>query len=368
MTIYFKIFQTKANKILCLFAMPFMFFFSVCFAQDIHFSQLTEAPLYLNPANTGLFDGYLRATLNYRSQWTSMVQPYTTMAASVDGVIGEKDKKKAYIGWGLSFFNDKAGASAYQLNQVMLNTNGIVRLNTKNKFCVAVGGGYGQRTANYSALTFGNQYTGTQFDPTISSFETLQFNKFAYAEVNAGLQWEFSKLAKAFDRDDNFDVKVGLAGYHLNQPILKYYKYSVEKLPMRIVGEIAMKIDIKGTKFSLLPSAIYMKQASFSELNLGSFLRLRFKNSTKTTGLKHESGLSLGVYMRPGDAIIPQMILDYSGWSIGVSYDYNISSYKAISRGNGGMEISLQWHSLRDALFSRKRELGHGKNSTHATP
>ena len=359
----------KPKKIVLLSGLLLGSLFNNAYAQDIHFSQITEAPLFLNPANTGLFEGYLRATVNYRNQWTPMIQPYKTMAVSLDGVIGEKSKKKAYFGWGLNFFNDQAGASAYALNQVMGSFSAIVHLDPKNKICSAIGGGYGMRTANYNNLTFGNQYNGTIFDPNVPSFETMQFNKFSYGEVNAGLQWEFTKTDKAFDKDDNVDVKVGIAGYHLNQPLLKYYKYSQEKLPMRIVAEMAARIDIKGTKMSVLPSMIYMRQATFSELNLGTFLRVRFKNPTKTTGFKHEAGISLGMYLRPGDAIIPQMIIDMSGWSIGFAYDYNISSYKAVSRGNGGMEISLQWHSLRDALFKRKREQGGGgHNNTHATP
>ena len=237
--------------------------FSFVKAQDIHFAQLTEAPLFLNPANAGVFDGYFRASLNYRSQWNAMGQPYKTMAASVDGVIGEKKDKKGYIGWGVSVFNDQAGASAYALNQAMGTVTGIVNLNDQNKFCVAIGGGFGQRSANYTALTFGNQYNGETFDPTIPSFETTEFNKFSYGEANAGLLWEFKKTTVGFDRDDNFDLKVGVAGYHLNQPIMGYSKYSKEKLPMRLVGEITARIDIKGTKLSLIPPAFYRRQATF---------------------------------------------------------------------------------------------------------
>jgi type IX secretion system PorP/SprF family membrane protein len=345
-----------------------LFFQPLC-AQDIHFSQITEAPLFLNPANTGLFEGYMRATLNYRSQWSAMVNPYKTMAATVDGVIGEKKTRAAYMGWGVGFFNDQAGASAYAINQAIMSVSGIVHLNEQNKVCVGAGGGYAMRSANYGSLTFGNQYNGTSFDPNTPSFETLEFNKFNYVDVNAGLQWEFTKTAKGFDRDDNMDFKVGLAGYHLNQPLLKYYKYSKEKLATRWVGEISGRIDIKGTKLTILPSMIYMRQGVSSELNLGTFLRLRFKNPTKTTGFKHEAGVSIGGYIRPGDAMIPQILIDYASFSFGFAYDYNISSFKTATRGNGGIEFSLQWHSLRDALFKRKRELGGGGHGgPKATP
>ncbi len=354
------------KKILLILFLNFTLF---SIAQDIHFSQLTEAPMYLNPANAGIFDGYLRVNLNYRNQWAAMGQPYKTMAASVDGVIGEKKDKQSYLGWSVAAFNDEAGAASYSLNQAIVAINGIVNLDAKNKFCAAVGGGYGQRSANFSALTFGNQYNGTIFDQNIPSFENTQFNQFGYADINAGLQWEYQKTQKGFDRDDNVDIKAGIAAWHLNQPAQKYTNYTNEKLPMRLVGEVTARIDIKGTKLSVLPAVVYMRQVSFKELNLGTFLRLRFKNPTKTTGFKHESGISFGGFIRPGDAIIPQLLIDINGISVGFAYDYNVSSYKLATRGNGGLEFSLQWHSLRDALFKRIRELGKGsKNNTKATP
>ncbi|MFN5181879.1 MAG: PorP/SprF family type IX secretion system membrane protein [Bacteroidota bacterium] len=356
-------------KKLFLLVFIYLTMFGVINSQDIHFSQITEAPLFYNPANTGLFDGYNRFCLNYRSQWNAMNQPYKTMAASIDGVIGEKNTKRAYMGWGLAFFNDQAGASNFGTNQGLLSVSGIVNIDDKNKICAAVGGGYAQRTANYSNLTFGSQYNGEIFDPNIPSFETTQFQQFGYADINAGLQWEYQKIKKGFDRDDNLDLKVGVAGWHLNQPVQGYSNYSEEKLPMKLVGEITSKIDIKGTKLSVVPTIIYLRQASFSQLNMGTFLRLRFKDPTKTTGFKHESGISFGGFIRPGDAIIPQLLIDFNGFSFGFSYDYNISSYKVATRGNGAMEFTLQWHSLRDAIFKRIREFGGGKkSSTHTTP
>src|ERR1700741_4799335 len=80
-------------------------------AQDIHFSQFNEAPLLINPANTGLFNGYSRANLNYRNQWSSAGSPFKTIAASFDAEIGLKKAKGAYLGLGGFVFQDKAGAA-----------------------------------------------------------------------------------------------------------------------------------------------------------------------------------------------------------------------------------------------------------------
>ncbi|HTL80094.1 MAG TPA: type IX secretion system membrane protein PorP/SprF, partial [Bacteroidia bacterium] len=44
----------------------------VSYAQDLHYSMFTMAPLTLNPALCGNFLGDLRIVNNYRMQWTTI--------------------------------------------------------------------------------------------------------------------------------------------------------------------------------------------------------------------------------------------------------------------------------------------------------
>ena len=78
--------------------------------QDVHFSQFYASPLTLNPANAGIFDGDLRMTANYRSQWGTVSKAYSTMAASVDMPVLKK-LKGGMFGFGINFFKDQAGDS-----------------------------------------------------------------------------------------------------------------------------------------------------------------------------------------------------------------------------------------------------------------
>jgi hypothetical protein len=57
---------------------------SVSTAQDPNFSQFFASPLTLNPALTGKFDGVYRFAANYRNQWPTISNAYTTMTASID--------------------------------------------------------------------------------------------------------------------------------------------------------------------------------------------------------------------------------------------------------------------------------------------
>ena len=55
-------------------------------AQDVVFSQFYANPLYMNPAFAGS-KICPRISLNYRSQWPSLVSPFTTVSASYDQYI-----------------------------------------------------------------------------------------------------------------------------------------------------------------------------------------------------------------------------------------------------------------------------------------
>ena len=53
-------------------------------AQDPHFSQFFASPLTLNPALTGRFDGNFRVAGNYRNQWPTINNAFTTATVSFD--------------------------------------------------------------------------------------------------------------------------------------------------------------------------------------------------------------------------------------------------------------------------------------------
>lgn len=335
-----------------------LFIGSFGYSQDIHFSQIQESPLWLNPANTGFYNGYVRAIANYRSQWAAMGNAYQTMALSVDAVTFKTAKKKAYLGIGLFVFNDKAGAAKIGTTQAQLHVSAIMRASKHSKIAGGVYAGFAQNSGNYASLTYGNQFNGKEIDQTISSQEHPDYTSFVNLDAGAGINYEFTTASVDMVRDDIFSLKIGGAVHHLNKPVQQFNAGSHYQLPMRFTGNIQSRIDIKGTKFSILPSVIYLRQATATEITLGTHFRYRFKNGTKITGALTETGLNLGVYYRVGDAIIPQLNLDMGKYAIGLAYDVNISKFKQVSSYSGGFEVYLKFMTLDDALFRRKREHG----------
>jgi type IX secretion system PorP/SprF family membrane protein len=329
-------------------------------AQDIHFSQIQESPLWLNPANAGFFNGYVRAVANYRNQWASMGNAYQTMAVSIDGSVLKLRKNKAYAGLGLFVFNDRAGVAKIGTTQVQFHANAIVKASKKSKIAGGLYFGVNQNSATYAALTYGNQYTGKEIDQSLPTGEIVNYTSFVNADVGAGVNYEYSNATTDMTRDDVFSLKIGAAVHHINKPVQRYSSGSTYQVPMRFVGNVQARIDFKDTKMSLLPSLVFIQQASAMEIIAGTHLRFRFKNGTKLTGNRTEAGLNVGLYYRVNDAIVPQVNLDMGKYAIGVSYDYNVSKYSQVSKGSGGFEIYLKFMTLDDALFKRKRE--HGLN------
>src|ERR1041384_1623445 len=87
-------------------------------AQDPHFSQYFNTPLYLNPANAGNGIEYMRATLIYRNQWASVSSPFITEGFLVD-------KKVNKLGFGFCAVKNSAGKSSLK----QLNIEGVLSYN-----------------------------------------------------------------------------------------------------------------------------------------------------------------------------------------------------------------------------------------------
>ena len=79
-------------------------------AQDPHFSQFFSSPLTLNPAYTGKFDGSFRVAGNYRNQWPTINNAFTTATASVDFDILQ-NRIPEFDTWGIGIMgmNDQSG-------------------------------------------------------------------------------------------------------------------------------------------------------------------------------------------------------------------------------------------------------------------
>ncbi len=176
-----------------------LFISSLGFSQDVHFSQIQESPLWLNPANAGFMNGYFRAVANYRNQWMAMGNAFQTMAISVDASTLKTKKSKAYLGLGLFVFNDRAGLAKMGSTQAQIHINAIIKTSKKSRLGGAVYIGFNQNSANYAALTYGNQYNGKEIDNTIGNGEAVTYSSFLNSDVGAGLNFSIFNASVHYD-------------------------------------------------------------------------------------------------------------------------------------------------------------------------
>src|SRR3954464_2337653 len=91
-------------------------------AQDPNFSQFFASPLTLNPALTGKFDGVYRVAGNYRNQWPTINNAFTTYTASFDaGILKNRIPEYDQFGIGLLGFADDAGNGVLKNNAMGLS-------------------------------------------------------------------------------------------------------------------------------------------------------------------------------------------------------------------------------------------------------
>lgn len=307
-------------------------------AQDIHFTQFYAAPLMLNPANTGLFNGNIRGVINYRNQWQSFA-PYTTFAGSVDYNFGQNMLKNDLFGAGVSFFSDQAGDSKFSTTQGNISLAYIKTLGNRFKrsyLSVGFEGGFAQRSINVANLTFGSQYNGYAYDPSLSSGETVAFDNFSFIDLGAGVTWLFVPK-------DRLNFYSGAAFHHVNSPDQSFGSAD-DRLYMRTTYNAGAQIPVSD-KFDIVPAMLVQTQGPHYEFVAGVNFKYYMLNRSST-----ESAISFGGMHRMGiddelsytsDATAVTVRYDYMGFSGGLSYDINISDLQDATNSMGGPEISL---------------------------
>jgi type IX secretion system PorP/SprF family membrane protein len=295
-------------------------------AQDFHLSQYDAAPLYLNPALVGQFDGKYRIHGHYRTQWGAVSsKSFKTAAISFDMPF----KKFAF---GAQVLNRRAGAGDYNDLGILL-TGGYkfnLHSNGMHKLSVGLQAGVIQKSVNFDNLYFENQYTtsnGGSFDQTLPTGENFGGSTFWLPDVNAGFVYYYGQ--------DQIRINpfVGASVFHLTQPKETWYNDD-NKLPMRYKAHAGAKVNIS-TKVQLMPKVLFMAQRNAQELNYGLMAHYHL-GSTGVIVL-------LGPTLRSSDAFILEGGAKFGNYEAKVSYDFNTSSLSDFSDGKGGFEISLTY-------------------------
>lgn len=346
--------SVKCTRLGALLA-AFFLFATPAFAQDIHFSQYNLTPLLINPSQTGAYRNF-EVVANYKTQWTSISpNAFKTMMFNYDGRLMQKKWKKKWLAAGFTVFNDKAGEGGINTTQANVSIAYHAQLSSRSTLGGGLIAGGAQRNINYSNFAWDEQYQNGTYSTSNSTGEVSpqnyqNSNKFVYADIGAGMLYQYTKGEKYASANDMIAVHAGLALFHLNQPAYSFYGLS-EKLYSKTVAHADILFGVKNTNLSLMPGIIYLKQGPSSEIYSGCFFRYKLQEESKFTGFVKGTSLVLGTHLRLGDAFVPSVQLEIAEYTIGLSYDVNISGLKTVTSGKGGFEIALRYGNLSQFLY-----------------
>jgi type IX secretion system PorP/SprF family membrane protein len=303
-----------------------IFFCCVAHAQDPEFSQYYAAPLYLNPAFTGTTNDH-RFIANYRNQWPSIAQGYSTYALSYD-----YNSYNINSGFGFLATQDQAGTAGMKSTEFNLLYSYKWRISSKWVISTGLNFGYASRSIDFNKLLFADQL---QFDNTGGTPSTDP------ALMNAGSSryFDFKSGALAYNR--NFWV--GFAIDHMNEPnrsLIHGYAY----VPMKVTAHGGVRIPlyrgIKKTRIPVLsPSFVYKNQATFKQLDVGAYLLY----DPIIFGLWYR-GIPVfkNADNRPSqDAIVLVLGFQFDRLEATYSYDFTISALGSAS--GGAHEVALKY-------------------------
>lgn len=304
-------------------------------AQDPQFSQYYAAPLYLNPALTGI-NQLGRAGVNYRNQWPSLPVGFETYSFYFDYNIDDHNSSV-----GLIVNTDQEGRLGLRSTSVGAIYAYEARLNYRWTFRPALQVSYYQRDLNFANLTFGDQFDNTGLVRPVSSevFSTGLSAKFL--DFSSGGILYSPRLWLGISVHHLSEPNQSIAGG--NAPLRK--KFSLHggyRFYFSDFNPSARNTGYRERSFT--PSMNYKAQDDFDQLDMGVYLTLE----PVVFGLWYR-GIPVKTFrgVASNEAIIVMTGFMMKQTTIGYSFDYTISE---LSIGTGGAhEISLTYQfSLED--------------------
>jgi type IX secretion system PorP/SprF family membrane protein len=327
------------------------------YAQDIGFSQFYEQPLLRNPALAGIFNGDVRLTASYRNQWQSVTIPYRTFGLSAEMKFPMQVMNfDVTTTFGLELFRDVAGTSEFSTTQALPAANISVRTGENSFLSFGFIAGLMQQKFDPSKLVLNDQFVANSDGSfSILPYSSQVFNRTSvdYFDLSAGATYKASL-------NDNVDYYFGAALFHITNPSVGFFDNSKIILNKKVALNAGLSNAI-GDANELILYGDYFSQR-VKTVQLGVMYNHAFFASDGN------SSVTGGLLYRWNDAIIPVIQLELSKFTIGASYDVNISKLTVASQARGGFELTL---SYKSSLNSRNPDLfgtrcpGFGKRKSN---
>lgn len=242
------------------------------YGQDINFSQPYVINSYLNPALSGMLNGFVRVATTYREQGSNNIdRPFSTYAVAADikyDLSLFSNFSDDIIGVGLYFINDRVSSIDFNTNNIELSLAFHKTLGFRTKQYLSAGfqAGILQRNINFDNLTFEDMFNKVD-GYTLPTSEPIVANNFAVGDFSVGLNYYIAP-----GKNTNFSF--GGAFSHFAKPNISFYQNqnlfeNTSKLPAKIA--LHFNSEIKIASFSkIIPRLIFYNQGVYSDLSVGT--------------------------------------------------------------------------------------------------
>lgn len=309
-------------------------------AQDLHFSQYFNAPMLVNPANTGFNPDFdYRVGGNYRKQWATIVSnPYKTMSFWGDVQLFNNRFENAWVGVGGALLKDVAGSGSLSSTKVYASVayHQVVGLNS----LVSLGfnAGFVNKSIDLSKLTFDNQWNGKFIDAVIPSGETFSTDRQSYVDLQVGLNY-------AIFPTDNAYMNIGVSALHVNKPSESFFASSGVStvVPVRYTAFLNGVFKLND-RWIISPNAYFSYMAKATEYVVGGLANYNLSGDGATQLLG-------GIYYRVGDAIAPMIGFQMNDLKLTFNYDATMGDLGKYNSTRGAYEFSI----VKTGVFSQGR-------------
>ena len=326
------------------FLLGFIFIGKINFGQDIHFSQYGMSPINTNPAMTGLYDGDIRAGAIYRSQWAAVPIPYTTTSFFGDMRFGQNKLGSDRLGVGFVFNYDVAGDSKYGTTQIYLPISYVKKMNKDSSLLMSLSLQPGISSTGFKtqALTFDTQYDGYQYNAALPSQENFYATNQTKFDLNSGAMFQYNIVQRGY-------VQAGVSIFHMTTPKVSYFNNSNINIDMKTNSYAMINYPV-AQMLDASVELLYSSQGKYHELVTGANLKYIFPT-------KYYQTFFLGAYVRPKDAFIARVGMDYKTWKFSMAYDVNTSAFKAATNRKGAIEFALIYIFKKEIPFIAKKRV-----------
>ncbi|MGQ7853819.1 PorP/SprF family type IX secretion system membrane protein [Pedobacter sp. WC2501] len=283
-------------------------FSKMAVAQDLIYSQFFNAPNYLNPALNGQFEGDLRISAIYRSQWTKVQGALSNYSFAVDYQVPN-------FGGGFGLILNKSTEGTAYISKT--NFAGVYSYSiefNENTLSFGIQAGLTNRKIDYDQLVFPDQINGGGIiaGGSTSASYPIYNNKYFF-DSGAGLNFVTGNFM------------AGFSAQHLNKPD-ESFTGSTSKLPIRYGGHVSYMIKTKpydhDDNGAFIPSIVIYNQARLNSFSAG----VQYKNRNVNLGLWYRGD------GKQQDALVLSIIFDifkrpdsYSRMRFGISHDATTS-------------------------------------------